>query len=322
MEQAFKRNYLQHALAVKAWLQANQAQGSVDAATLGLSVNHRGRTRNFLPQFMTGKGDALSYVLQLQPGVNGFVGWLPGPVRGWPAAQSKLAFKAFAKAAGLATPAWTLDLAQAKGAFVVKQDKSSFGNGLQGPFYASPPPAAQPDLVLPPGAYVEQFVVGQLIKAWYWNGALVVAEVVPMPSLRGDGRSSLKELLVLRLGAHGAWTHVHTAVVALWGLVPAFVPPEGKDVVVDYRYLSDLNPAIHTDCNAAGQIKGTPLQAQLVQAGQAMNQVVGPAIASGYAMTLDAVLDVSGTVQFLEANCNPLLHPAFYPSMLDEIFKL
>ena len=90
---------------------------------------------------------------------------------------------------------------------------------------------------------------------------------------------------------------------------------------MDYRYMSDLNPVILADWNAAVKIKGSPLEAQLAHAGQAMNQVVNPEIRQGYAMTLDAVLDTTGKVQFLEANCNPLLHPAFYPVMLDAVFK-
>ena len=42
--QAFKRNYLQHALAVGEWLQAHQATGTVDAQSLQLTVQRGGKS--------------------------------------------------------------------------------------------------------------------------------------------------------------------------------------------------------------------------------------------------------------------------------------
>lgn len=67
--------------------------------------------------------------------------------------------------------------------------------------------------------------------------------------------------------------------------------------------------------------KGTPLAGQLVSAGRAMHQVVPEPIRQHHPMTMDAVVDATGKVHFLEANCNPLLHSAFYPPMPDAIFK-
>ena len=67
---------------------------------------------------------------------------------------------------------------------------------------------------------------------------------------------------------------------------------------------------------------GTPLAEQLIHAGRAMHQVVPEPIRQHYPMTMDAVVDSASKVFFLEANCNPLLHPAFYPLMLDAIFKV
>jgi hypothetical protein len=75
------------------------------------------------------------------------------------------------------------------------------------------------------------------------------------------------------------------------------------------------------DLNLNSKIKGTPLAEQLLHAGRAMHQVVPEPIRQHYPMTMDAVVDATGKVHFLEANCNPLLHPAFYPPMLDAIFK-
>lgn len=293
----------------------------MDALTLALTITHRAKTVVFQPQFMgsSANGD-FGYTPQLQMNVNGFVGWLPSVGKIWPEAQDKLAFKAFARQAGLHVPAWTTNAQEVKGAFIVKSRQSSFGRGLRGPFFAPPPPAPQSQVPLAPGEYFEQFIVGQLVKAWYWNGELAVAEIAPMPSLRGDGKSSLRELLRQRLGITGAWQDVHSAVVALWGLNAESVPAAGTDVAVDYRYMSDLNPAIATDHNVLPEIKGTPLADQLLQAGSAMHAVITAEAREHTAMTFDGVVDPTGRVHFLEVNCNPLIHPAFYTPMLDAIF--
>ncbi len=37
--------------------------------------------------------------------------------------------------------------------------------------------------------------------------------------------------------------------------------------------------------------------------------------------SLDAIEDAEGCLWFLEANCNPQLHPACYPWMLNAIFE-
>ena len=43
-------------------------------------------------------------------------------------------------------------------------------------------------------------------------------------------------------------------------------------------------------------------------------------VRDGTAFSLDGVVDAKGQVWFLEANCNPQLHPAFYDVMLNGIF--
>ena len=114
---------------------------------------------------------------------------------------------------------------------------------------------------------------------------------------------------------------VHTAVVAPWGLAPDFTAPVGKDVVEEYRYMSDLNPAINRGCNVLPNVKESAWAQQHIDADHAMHLAKDAHLRENYAMTMDAVVASAGKVFFLEANCNPLLHPAFYPPMLDAIFK-
>ena len=95
---------------------------------------------------------------------------------------------------------------------------------------------------------------------------------------------------------------------------------KGKTIVADYRYLSELNPAMTTDHNVRAAIAGSPLERQLQQAGELCLTCVPAALRENTAFTLDGIVDGTGQLHFLEMNCNPQLHPAFYPPMLDALF--
>src|SRR5213076_1107679 len=104
LEQSFRRNFLQHALAVSTWMQEHDARGGIDPRTMGMEIALGERAVRFYPQFTIERGGRLAFVPRLQPGVSGFVGWAPRPGRGWPESSSKLAFKDFARRHGLRTP--------------------------------------------------------------------------------------------------------------------------------------------------------------------------------------------------------------------------
>lgn len=311
--QAFKRNILQHMLAVGYWMQTRQASGGMDPATATLELSRAGRTLRLTPQFVVeGAGGPITYVPRLQSGVSGFVGWLPYYNRQWPHATHKLAFKEHLQRAGLPTPAWGVGSTQPGVAYLVKAQQSTFGRGMRGPL-----PASQP-VSLAEGEYWEAFVPGALVKAWYWGGALQVAEVIDPPRVQGDGQQTVALLASQRLGP-AALAHMSLDLLALQGLTPDSVPPAKGVVGLDYRYLSPLSPAMVADHNVRAKIVGTALESQLQQAGQVALEGVPPEWRAATAFTLDGVLDPAGRVWWLEVNCNPQLHPAYYEGMLDSL---
>jgi hypothetical protein len=250
--QAFKRNILQHMLAVGYWMQTRQASGGMDPATATLELSRAGRTLRLTPQFVVeGAGGPITYVPRLQSGVSGFVGWLPYYNRQWPHATHKLAFKEHLQRAGLRTPAWGVGPAQPGVAYLVKAQQSTFGRGMRGPLPASHPVA------LAEGEYWEAFVPGALVKAWYWGGALQVAEVIDPPRVQGDGQQTVAQLASQLLGP-AAVAHMSLDLLALQGLTPDSVPPAKGVVGLDYRYLSPLSPAMVADHNVRAKIVGTP----------------------------------------------------------------
>ena len=116
------------------------------------------------------------------------------------------------------------------------------------------------------------------------------------------------------------WPSDLEPLAAIQGLSLDGVVPASRKALADYRYMSALNPATRIDHNVRQQIKGSELERQLLQAGARCWEAVPEDRRQGTVFSLDGVVDLQGQVWFLEANCNPLLHPACYESMLNGIF--
>lgn len=315
MSQPFKRNYLQHALALGHWMSTHGAQGGIDPFTHALDIRHQERTVRFFPQFVVeDRHGSPRFTPQLRSGVSGFVGWLPYFNKVWPIAQDKLAFKAHAQRQGLRTPAWCATPSDMSGPVLVKQRHSTFGRGLRGPFRKAD------DVDLAADEYLEAFILGQLLKAWYWDDQLAVVELVQMPTVRGDGLRTLRQLITAKLAPTDPWPNDLDPLAALQGVTLDTVLPPQCETLADYRYLSVLSPASRVDHNVRDQITGTPLEDQLLAAGARCWTAVPDEHRRGTAFSLDGVVDAEGQVWFLEANCNPQLHPAFYDTMLKGVF--
>ncbi len=317
--QPFKRNHLQHALAVSTWMREHNAVGGQDPRSLVMEVTQGEKTVRLLPQFDAETETGMVFVNQLSPGVTGFVGWYPYPPKGWPIAQNKITFKEFARRSGLRTPAWSRNMEDVKGAVLVKREVSSLGAGQRGPFMMAKPPAARADLRLAANEFCEQFITGQLLKAWYWCDELAVVEVVNMPAVQGNGQNTVRQLA--QTLAKRTDLALPDELLRIQGVAPDDVLRQGRSLIVDYQYLAQSNPSLYADYNCRDRIRGTPFEAQLQQAGQlCWAEVPEETRGIGAAMTLDGVVDADGKVWFLEVNCNPRLHPAFYAPMLDAIF--
>lgn len=314
LEQSFRRNFLQHAMAVSMWMQEHQAKGGIDPRSLSMEISLRGNAVRFYPQFAVDSEAGTSFIPSLEPGVRGFVGWTPYYGKGWKVAGSKLAFKEFASRHALRTPAWGTAEVKPVDAYLVKKSRSTLGRDLRGPF------RADVEVSLEDGDYWEQFVRGRVVKAWYWDGELAVVEVVPMPTVTGDGKSMVAELALQALGPAAAEHPIVPELLALQGLTLTAVPLQGQLVQLEYRYISPFSPAKYVDHNVRDKLRGTGMEAQLVHAGRVCLDAVPEDIRPCTAFTLDGVLDAKGQLWLLEMNSNPQLHPAFYRAMLDALF--
>ncbi len=316
----FKIGTLHHVRALQPLLQRYKAEASIDAATFVLQVRARNRYYSLYPQFMSTVDGRTRYSTQPDEDVLGFVGWLPYFNRRWPIGTAKFPFKEYCAANGLRTPRmWRSPAADLRD-FVVKINTGSFGQGLHGPFRSLDP--SNPKQVLGGDGYYEAFIGGRILKAFFYEDRLACLEMLDMPSVEGNGKSSVRELVTPRLGPRTPqheW-QVLSEIVAFDGLTLDSVPEAGRRVVFDFRYGSSAHPITYRNTNVLPGMQDSPVVRELVESGRALWQGIPPELREATLFSVDAIADEGNHVWLLEMNCNPVCHPDVYPLMFERLF--
>ena len=319
---AYISTFLAHSEAVRRAAAGCDAETLVRISDYSLGIHKEGREVRWQPKFIARMQGKLVYVAMQVPGTVGFAGWSPYPIRQWPAATSKSAFKRLAIAQGIATPAACFDPQRIQGPFLIKHTASSFGEGMRGPFSAYD--AENPAHQLDEGEYYENFIVGLIAKAWCWGGECFALHLDPPISVVGNGEVNVREL-VRALPDRQQEPHD-------WGLiqrmahicgVPSLdaVLPAGKEVLVEYRYGSRYAVEGNDNPNVLGRLRDQRVVQQFAHAARAFAASIPREAGIGPSYyTLDAMVDSAGDVFFLEMNCNPLVHPDLYAPMLAGAF--
>jgi hypothetical protein len=307
-------NHLKH---IKVCMAEMGGEAHFDVKDLSLRAVVGDEARTFLPQFSYLREGRRLYTPTFGPPVSGFIGWRPYLARSWPLSSEKLAFKAHVEAVGLRTPqSWQTPSADVS-RFIVKKNRSSFGDGIRGPYARLD--AANPAHRLADGEYYEAFIGGRIAKAWYWNGELVCLELRPPPFVVGDGRATVLELASRR--AQRVIDQLALAsIAAAQGHRLDDVLPEGKRLVADFKYASYYYPPCFDNENVLAKYVATPIGQQLAEAGRVLQQAIPDDIRADTLFTLDAAVDAEDRVFLLEMNSNPWIHPDTYPAMLRSAF--
>lgn len=314
----YQHVFLNHLKLIQDWLQGHDATATVLLPNAVLRVQSGARVVDFQPQYIVrGQDKKVTMWFELNEQTTGFAGWLPYFNKRWPEATNKLLFKAFAKKHGLRTPQYF----QTPGSYenvIIKRDRSSFAEGMRGPFRRSG--ADVPLSELGDGEYYEQFVLGRNLKAWFWNGKPVCAELSAMASICGNGQHSVRELLASaeRFTRRFVDEHMLECMVAYQGFKMDDVLAEGQQVYVDYRHGTPLNKVDLKNNDILARMDAA-LRDQLEHAGRILEQAIPVAIRPNTAFSLDGIVDEQNQVWLLEMNCNPGLHPAAYPAILDSV---
>jgi hypothetical protein len=283
-----------------------------------LQLSFRGASAVWPAKFMANVGGRLVYTDSLVKGTVGFAGWMPYLLRQWPIALDKIEFKRYAISNGIPTPAACFDPSSIQGPFIIKQNNSSFGEGIRGPYLAFDEHA--PAHALQEGEYYENFIVGHIAKAWCWGGECMAVHLHAPSVAVGDGQSTLRQL-VGRLpnsrGDDNDWELIERlAAFCGIGSLDEVVPP-GKQVMVEFRYGSRYEAVTFENPNVLDRIRSSGLARQFADAARKFAAAIPPQADAGPTMfTLDAMVDADGQVLFLEMNCNPLVHPDLYGAML------
>jgi hypothetical protein len=321
MNLRFKTSLLEHMKSVGAWARASGAHCSVDPSSLVLDVQAGTARFALQPQFV-GKRDGvqLSYFSIADQHAAGFVGWFAHPLQSWDLSTSKLIFKERARELGIPTPRHWSTAAQAQAPFLIKRSRSSFGQGILGPFAVGDAKALQYTMV--EGDYIDEFKTGRIARAWYWCGRLAVLELFDMPAVRGDGHSSFAQLLAKALNGGLADLPKDFNTMAAWQRInPALIVPAGKKLLLDYRYVSPFNPTIYGNYNRFAELKSSPIAQAFVQAGHRLWPQILIHDTTQAAFVLDAIVDDKDQAWFLEINSNAQLHPDIYPVMLSSLVR-
>lgn len=317
----YDTDLVSHFIAVNECLQKIGGRAELDPENLGLKLRARGKYVELQPQFIFTKDDSVAYSPKLVEGAQDFCGWRPYFNRVWPLAISKLDFKTFCKEQGLPTPRHWFNQKEVDGTVILKKARSSFAQGISGPFTAADARAGA--FSLAGGEYFEEFTPGQIAKIWYWGDSPLCLELRAMPSVVGDGKLNVLELAAkASLPFSPANMDALNAIAKMQGLKIDSVVPSGKTVIIDFLYTSMMHPVTVWigNQNVLGKYVNSPLMERLKKAGKSFVQAMPEDIRHTTVYSIDAIVDAQDTAWFLEMNCNPVVHPDMYPSMFDGLF--
>jgi hypothetical protein len=303
-----------HLLPFRAWALQHQAHASVDAVSFELQLRWQAQERRLRPRFAVRTARGLAYATQPAP-EGYFVGWLPYAARTWPASTDKLVFKRAFAAAGLRVPPLLGAEGLADGDHVVKARRGSFGAQVRGPFRAGEGEA------LAPGEFREAFIVGRIVKAWFWDAQPCALERLEPAHVRGDGVRSIHELLAQPRGSMDKpFDSAPAQTMLAWqGLAADTVLPAGQRAWLGFKYVSGFERVSLADRNVLADLPATVTR-QLAEAGRVARALMDEGGREPGVCTLDAICDPADRLWWLEMNSHPMIHPAVYPAMLSSLF--
>lgn len=284
-----------------------------------LTVTWRNRIFEFQPQFHSRSATGgMLMGPSLSMDVTGFAGWLPYFNKRWEEAGGKLAFKRFAVEHEIATPSYRVEPGYYEN-MLIKRERSSFGEGIRGPFRVVSPEL--PETLLGPGEYYEQFISGRIIKIIYWNARPVSVELYDMASVIGDGRSTVADLVnaKAKLTARTVPFGLIEQMVQYQGKAMHFVLQPGEQLCVDCRYGSPMFDVVQRNTNVLKELDQKLIE-QIESAGKKLELSIPESLKENTVFSADGIVDASGKVWFVEMNCNPQLHPDIYPAMFESLF--
>jgi hypothetical protein len=290
--------------------------------TFRLELTGGGKYFELVPEFISLGIGSTTYYDSLAPTVNAFGGWRLAPRREWNLATDKLAFKEHCARHRLPTPRSFRDVSEVSGSaplLVKEARKSSAAGTVEGPFTKN-------DLAsrgkLRAGTFIEEFIEGDPFCAWYFDGRLACVERRSPPTVKADGRSTLRALIERqRPAVTGVVIQpVVEAMARYQGRALDSVVPEGTTVVLDYAFKSILHAIPRSSENVLKTLAGTVAHDQLTSAGPALLQGLPEPMRANSLFSAIGVIDSRQNVWFIDVEPGRFVHPDVYPALVNTLF--
>jgi|KBSMisStaDraftv2_1062788.scaffolds.fasta_scaffold72464_2 hypothetical protein len=315
-------NWFIHFEAVSKCLTQLGGRATCNMESGALDIRARGRRVELFPQFgLFPASGGIAYAQALLENVQWFIGWRPYINRVWPLSFDKRSFKAFCSANGVEVPRLWIRSEDVEADVLIKRGVSSFSEGIVGPYPSAVVKGS--GRVLAQGEFFEEFILGDIMKVWYWNASPVCLEVFPMPTVSGDGTHTLRQLIKrIKIPHIECDWQACQGIAEYQGLALDGVVPQGQQALVEFRYQSILHPVStgFPNTNVLAKFTATPLMEQLRRSGEVFWRGIPEAVRQDTLFTVDGILDRTGTARFLEINSNPAAHPDVYQPMLQGLF--
>jgi hypothetical protein len=322
-----KLNVLVHLSAMSESLKKLGLRADLQFDTFRLEVSSGGQYFELLPEFLSGDDQEMKYHWAVSKDITMFGGWRAAPRKQWTIASDKLAFKQFCTRNQLRTPKLFGDSEESDGLVLlkekVKQKPLQLGK-IEGPMPLRE--LARGELRSRPDRYAEEFIAGDSIEAWYWDGTLYCVERREQPYVIGDGSSTLRSLAERSNVWNGVLFSMDWPVVEAFGRLQglsldAVVPP-GTKVTVDFRFNSTFRGLPQGKENVLAQLIGDVVHDQLVRAGEVFWRGIPEQVRAQTAFSVRATVDTQHNVWFTDMDPDRYLHPDIYPVMMASLFGL
>ena len=311
-----KRNLLNHFKLLQQGFARLGGEALLNVKTFFVDITIANKTHKLYPQFFVLQEGKPLYSHQFVPNALVFSGWRPYFRTVVPEVGQKLKFKEVVVRHGLLTPEYSRD-GKIDGPVIIKKNISSFGDEIRGPFKSS----AGQKIDVDAGQYFERFIPGEIAKIWFWNMTPVVVETKTMYQILGDGRTTIKELVVKKVfnkKKQPNWNRLEE-LLAFYGRNFDTVLAQGETQIVDFRYTSEFSWP--REVNETVLPTDDKTFDPLGLAGQVIWDTLDVETRKACVFTIDAILDADKKWWLLECNFNPFVHPGVYPLMLASLVQ-
>jgi hypothetical protein len=319
-----KNSLLDHVKWLRRAVLAAHAEFLVAGDTMQALVRRGPRHVTLHPRFQTRAGGEILVTPRLHDETDAFLGWLPYASRHFPLGADDAAFRRLARSLGLRAPELFTKRPSSKVALVVSRATAAPVRQVDGPFRS---PEDHP-VELQPGEHYEQFVEGELLRAWFWNETPICAERDTTPFVVGDGTSTIRELIIRRMDEETLLSVRDREVLLTRSAVVlryhdqtlGTVLPEGARQRIEVGY--GVSPPLARDDRHLLDLRSGPEPAWLPSLRDAGRRLLGAmpeAVRAGSLFTVDAILDAEQDVWLLSMNGHPTVHPLAYPVMIENL---